>query len=322
MKKIFVILLIAFVNLSAASDVMQDLLKNVLIKNTQNSINKTENFLKDLEENKTLDILKKDFSTLLISWKKVEAFYVAADLNEDIIDTPRYIDVFHNLKENLKEHMDRVVASKDSLDLAMFKHSYKTVNALEIILFDKNFTNRHRNISKIILKNILLRLNQINDTYLNKSERFLSEFKWSNDVIINILIDSSFKLRDWRVGDVAGLSRKYRGKSDNRRAEYYLSSNSLLVIKSILDSHQEVMNSKTYDFGDMLNEHNYKKEVVLIRNSIKNAQDNLKYIKNNDFTNENVKILYKSLDNLHVTYYKTLVNALGVTSKILDADGD
>jgi len=321
-KKIFVILLIAFVNLSAASDVMQDLLKNVLIKNTQDSINKTENFLKDLEENKTLDILKKDFSTLLISWKKVEAFYVAADLNEDIIDTPRYIDVFHNLKENLKEHMDRVVASKDSLDLAMFKHSYKTVNALEIILFDKNFTNRHRNISKIILKNILFRLNQINDTYLNKSERFLSEFKWSNDVIINILIDSSFKLRDWRVGDVAGLSRKYRGKSDNRRAEYYLSSNSLLVIKSILDSHQEVMNSKTYDFGDMLNEHNYKKEVILIRNSIKNAQDNLKYIKNNDFTNENVKILYKALDNLHVTYYKTLVNALGVTSKILDADGD
>lgn len=322
MKRIFIILFIAFVNLSAASDVMQDLLKNVLIKNTQDSINKTENFLKDLEENKTLDILRKDFSTLLISWKKVEAFYVAADLDEDSIDTPRYIDIFHNLKENLKEHMDRVVASKDSLEMAMFKHSYKTVNALEIILYDKDFTSRHRNISKIILKNILLRLNQINDTYLNKSERFLSEFKWSNDVIINILIDSSFKLRDWRVGDVAGLSRKYKGKSDNRRAEYYLSSNSLLVIKTILDSHQEVMNSKTYDFGDMLNDNDYKKEVILIRNSIKSAQENLKYIKNNDFTNENVKILYKSLDNLHVTYYKTLVNALGVTSKILDADGD
>ncbi|PHR72777.1 MAG: imelysin [Arcobacter sp.] len=322
MKKVFIILFIALLNLSAQTNVMQDLLKNVLIKNTQDSINKTENFLKDLEENKTLDVLKNDFSKLLISWKKVEAFYVAADLNEDIIDTPRYIDIFHNLKENLKEHMDRVVDSKDSLEIAMFKHSYKTVNALEIILYDKDFTHRHRNISKIILKNILLRLNQINDTYINKSERFISEYKWSNDVIINILIDSSFKLRDWRVGDVAGLSRKYRGKSDNRRAEYYLSSNSFIVIKSILDSHQEVMNSDTYDFGDMLNDNNYKKEVILIRKSIKSAQDNLKYIKNNDFTNANVKILYKSLDNLHVTYYKTLVNALGVTSKILDADGD
>lgn len=322
MKKIFIILFIALVNLSAQTNVMQDLLKNVLIKNTQDSINKTEKFIKDLEENKELDVLKNDFSKLLISWKKVEAFYVAADLNEDNIDTPRYIDIFHNLKENLKEHMDRVVASKDSLEIAMFKHSYKTVNALEIVLFDESFTQRHRNISKMILENILLRLNQINHVYLNDSERFLQEFKWSNDVIINILIDSSFKLRDWRVGDVAGLSRKYRGKSDNRRAEYFLSQNSLLVIKAILDSHKEVMNSDTYDFGDMLNDNDYKKEVILIRKSIQSAQDNLKYIKNDDFTKKNVKILYKSLDNLHVTYYKTLVSALGVTSKILDADGD
>ena len=137
-----------------------------------------------------------------------------------------------------------------------------------------------------------------------------------------MLIDSSFKLRDWRVGDIAGLSRKYEGSADNRRAEYYLSGQSTVAIKAILQTHKMIMDAKIYDFGDMLKENGFEKEVQLIIAKIDKALEQLVLIQNENFEDKKVAILYSTLDELHRAYYITLVNAVGVSTKILDADGD
>ena len=320
MKKILLLLTLSL-SLFANEKMMKSVYENILLENTKQAIFDATKLKKDL---KSLDInlLRADFKALAVSWKKVETFYLAAEFNEDAIDIPRYIDVFHNLKENLHAQLARVVDSKESLDVEMYKNSFKTINALEYVLYDKAFTSRHKDMAQMIIKNIIERLQEIEKVYQFESKRFLTEFKWANDVIINMLIDSSFKLKDWRIGDVAGLSRKYKGDADNRRGEYYLSQNSFAAIESILQLHAQVMDSKEYDFGDMLKENGYAKEVSIINNEIKNSLENLYNLPKENFEDKRVNKLYESVSQLHVAYYASLVNALGVTSKILDADGD
>ena len=322
MKKI-VLALILLCNLMIANEkMMSSILKNVLIKDVNATLNVLNKFHDDLKTEKKREILHNDFKLLVQSWKKVETFYVAASFNEEAIDLPRYVDVFHNLKENLHVQMQRAIESKDAVEIALFKNSFKTINALEYVLFDKSMTERKRQIALFIVQRIKSNVEEILYVYKNDSKRFLSEFKWSNDVIINMLIDSSFKLRDWRVGDSSGHSRKYKGKANNTRAEYYKSNLSKEAIETILLTHQSIMNSKEYDFGDMLNKNGFKKEVALIQQKINESLGNLKYLKDDNFEDKNIAKLYVSLDELHKAYYLSLVNAVGVSTKILDADGD
>lgn len=316
------LLLLAFsLSLFANEQMMKNIYENVLLENVNSSIKTAKELKKSLEKNK-LEEAQQEFKQLVVSWKKVETFYLAAEFNEDAIDIPRYIDVFHNLKENLKEQLQRIVESKDDLNVEMYKNSFKTINALEYVLFSQEVTQRHVAMATMMINNIIVRLDEIKHVYTMDSKRFLTDFKWANDVIINMLIDSTFKLKDWRIGDMAGFSRKYKGKPDSRRAEYYMSKTSKEAIQAILELHKEVMNSPHYDFGDMLIKNGFKKEVEIIVNEINQSLENLHYLKDENFEADGIDKLYNSTSKLHVAYYGSLVNALGVTSKILDADGD
>jgi hypothetical protein len=63
----------------------------------------------------------------------------------DYLDTPRYIDVFNNLKEDLNSQMQRVIEWQKMSLKALFKNSFKTINALEYVLYlIKSFKKRKR----------------------------------------------------------------------------------------------------------------------------------------------------------------------------------
>lgn len=322
MKKILFLSLFCLTSLMAQEKIMSAIMHNVLLKDVDKTTKVLEKFSEDLNQNRQIVVLKSDFKSLVATWKRVETFYLASSMNEDAIDLPRYIDVFHNLKENLHEQMQRVIQSNDEVDMSLYKHSFKTINALEYVLYSGDWSKRRANIAKVIIQSMKLNLFEIKKVYEKDSEEFLTDFKWTNDAIINMLIDSSFKVRDWRVGDIAGLSRKYKGNPDNSRGEYFLSKNSTLAIKAILLTHKAIMNSNEYDFGDMLVENEFKEVVQLIQEKIDESLRLLSLIKNDNFENPDVKKLYKSLDELHRAYYLSLVNAVGVSTKILDADGD
>lgn len=322
MKKIWTVLCLFAVIMQADEKVMQSIVTDVLQKNTQTAMDDAMKLYEDLNKKSSSKVIHGDFKNLVVSWKKVETFYLAAGMNEDSVDLPRYMDVFHNLKENLSEQMQRVIDSKESLDVEMYKNSFKTINALQYVLYSDSLNPRRIEIAKIIVNNILNRLDEINEVYLNDTQKFITNYKWGNEEIINMLIDSSFKLRDWRVGDMAGLSRKYKNKPDNTRAEYYLSENSKVAIESILQLHETLMGSVSTPFSQMLIKNGVENEVKMIASKIKEAQMNLVHLKGENFEDKKVKILYESLDTLHKTYYISLVNAVGISAKILDADGD
>ena len=127
MKKIFLILLFLTGVVFANETIFQSVIKNVALKDTQSAINSAKKLQKELND--------ENFTKFLKDWKRVEANYLAGEINSDYLDTPRYIDVFNNLKEDLNSQMQRVIDGNLDVKKALFKNSFKTINALKYLLY-------------------------------------------------------------------------------------------------------------------------------------------------------------------------------------------
>ena len=314
MKKIL-FLMLCFTSIVFASErMLVNVVKNVSIPNVQATITNAKSLQKDLSD--------ENFTKFIKSWKKVEALYFAGDLDENFADTPRYMDVFNNLKEDLNTQMQRVIESKDEPKVALFKNSFKTVNALEYVLYnDKEITPREKAIAIEILNSFISNLEGIKKVY----ETFLTskpkDEKMERGLILNTLIASSYKLKEWRIGNASGNSSKFKNDAKNERAEYFLSKNSFAAIDAILEAHKEVLlKSKNYDFATYALEKGAAIELLGIVDNINLMQEELRKLPKDDFTK--ATNLFNSAKDIHNAYYVTLVEKLSITAKILDADGD
>ena len=314
MKKIL-FLMFCFTSIVFANERMLfNVVKNVSIPNVQATITNAKSLQKDLSD--------ENFTKFIKSWKKVEALYFAGDLDENFADTPRYMDVFNNLKEDLNTQMQRVIESKDEPKVALFKNSFKTVNALEYILYnDKEITPREKAIAIEILNSFISHLEDIKEVY----EAFLTskpkDEKMEKGLILNTLIASSYKLKEWRIGNASGNSSKFKNDAKNERAEYFLSKNSFAAIDAILEAHKEVLlKSKNYDFATYALEKGAAIELLGIVDNINLMQEELRKLPKDDFTK--ATNLFNSAKDIHNAYYVTLVEKLSISAKILDADGD
>jgi len=237
MKKILFLMFFCTTIIFAQDRALLNIVKNVSIPNVETAI-KDAKILKD-------DMSDKNFTNFIKSWKKVEVIYFAGEIDDDYLDTPRYMDVFNNLKEDLNSQMQRVIESDTEPKMALFKNSFKTVNALEYVLYnDKELTLREKELAKIIIDSLISHLEDIKGVYEEYLTSKPKDEKLENAIIINTLIASSYRLKEWRVGNPAGLSSKFKNDPKNNRAEYFLSQNSFAAIDAILDAQKEVLEEK------------------------------------------------------------------------------
>ena len=313
MKKVLFLVLLFSSMVFANEKILVNILKNVSIPNVEKTINDAKVLQKDVNA--------QNFTNFLKSWKKVEALYFAGDINEDFADTQRYIDVFNNLKEDLNSQLKRAIESKDEPKVALFKNSFKSINALEYILFnDKDISKREKELSVVILDSIISNLEEINKVYKNYLVSPKDE-KWENALVINTLIASSYRLKEWRIGNASGNSSKFKNDAKNERAEYFLSQNSFAAIDAILDAHNQIVKKNPYyDFAAFAMDKGAAIQLLVVIDKIKEMQDELKVLPKDDFTKANK--LFNSAKDLHNAYYVSLIEQLSITGKILDADGD
>lgn len=314
MKRVLFLVLIFSSIVFANERMLINIINNVSIPNVQNSID-SANILKN-------DLNEKNFTQFVKSWKKVEALYFAGDLNEDYLDTPRYIDVFNNLKEDLNSQMSRVISSNDEVKTALFKNSFKTINALEYVLFnDKDISKREKELSVAIIDSIISHLEEIKQAYKEYLLAKPKDEKWENALVINTLIASSYRLKEWRIGNASGNSSKFKNDAKNERAEYFLSQNSFAAIDAILDAHKEiVLKNKYYDFASFAMNKGASIELLNVIEKIEEMKNELKTLEKDDFTKANN--LFVMAKDLHNAYYISLIGQLSIVGKILDADGD
>ena len=313
MKKVLFLVLLFSSMVFANEKILVNILKNVSIPNVEKTINDAKVLQKDVNA--------QNFTNFLKSWKKVEALYFAGDINEDFADTPRYIDVFNNLKEDLNSQLKRAIESKDEPKVALFKNSFKSINALEYILFnDKDISKREKELSVVILDSIISNLEEINKVYKNYLVSPKDE-KWENALVINTLIASSYRLKEWRIGNASGNSSKFKNDAKNERAEYFLSQNSFAAIDAILDAHKEIiLKNKYYDFASFAMNKGASIELLSVIEKIEEMKNELKTLEKDDFTKANN--LFVMAKDLHNAYYISLIGQLSIVGKILDADGD
>ena len=313
MKKVLFLVLFFSTMVFAKESVLVNTIKNISIPNVENAINDAKILQKDLNA--------QNFTNFLKSWKKVEALYFAGDIDENFEDTPRYIDVFNNLKEDLNAQMKKAIESKDDIKMALFKNSFKTVNALEYVLFnDKDISKREKDLSIAILDSIILHLQNINRVYKNYLSQPKDE-KWENALVINSLIASSYRLKEWRIGNASGNSSKFKNDPKNERAEYFLSQNSFAAIDAILEAHRQIVEKHSYyDFAAFALDKGAAIQLLEVIDKLKQMQEELKTLPKDDFTKANN--LFTLAKELHNAYYVSLIAQLSITGKILDADGD
>lgn len=270
-----------------------------------------------------------DFTNLIKDWKRVQTLYIADELNGDAIDIPFYIDIFHTTNENIYEQIARAVKSNSKPEAALFKNSYRTINALEAVLFqEQKISKRRLEMAKIQLDNICANLTDIEKVYADEKAKFLSlKDNKATALLINVVAKTSFMLKDWRLGDPAGLTRKYEGKPSADRAEYPLSKISMQAIAAILEANNQLIGKQKYDnFIQLMQSHNSKAAKVL-QTSQKYLNKALEETKANSSTDFNfapnkTKPIYDTVGDLHNSYYLTLMQSLPVVIKILEADGD
>ncbi|WP_419677678.1 imelysin family protein [Aliarcobacter lanthieri] len=316
MKKVFLVFVFLVSSVFANESIFNSVIKNVSIPDTQKAIDDA----KKLQNNLT----NSNFKEFIKSWKKVEAIYLAGEIDSDYLDTPRYIDVFNNLKEDLNSQMQRVIESKSDVKTALFKNSFKTVNALEYVLFSSQKMNdRQTEISKEILNSIISKLEEIKEVYenyLKNSDGEEDEIEY-NAKLINTLIASTYRLKEWRIGNPGGFSVKYKNDAKNNRAEYFLSQSSFDAIDAIFDAQRELVSNQKYsNLVNLAKSKNAASDLELVSLKIDEAKKELKNLKKDDFSDS--KKLFDLSSQIHDLYYITIIEKLGLKPNILDADGD
>ena len=313
MKKVLFLVLLFSTMVFANEKILVNIIKNESIPNVENAINDAKILQKDVNT--------QNFTNFLKSWKKVEALYFAGDIDENYADIPRYIDVYNNLKEDLNAQMKKAIESKDEPKVALFKNSFKTINALEYVLFkDADISKRQKDLSVVIFDSIIANLQNINKVYKNYLVAPKDE-KWENALVINTLISSSYRLKEWRIGNASGNSSKFKNDPKNERAEYFLSQNSFAAIDAILEAHRQIVEKHSYyDFAAFALDKGAAIQLLEVIDKLKQMQEELKTLPKDDFTKANN--LFTLAKELHNAYYVSLIAQLSITGKILDADGD
>ena len=313
MKKVLFLVLLFSTMVFANEKILVNIIKNESIPNVENAINDAKILQKEANA--------QNFTNFVKSWKKVEALYFAGDIDENYADIPRYIDVYNNLKEDLNAQMKKAIESKDEPKVALFKNSFKTINALEYVLFkDADISKREKDLSVVILDSIIVNLQNINKVYKNYLVAPKDE-KWENALVINTLISSSYRLKEWRIGNASGNSSKFKNDPKNERAEYFLSQNSFAAIDAILEAHRQIVEKHSYyDFAAFALDKGAAIQLLEVIDKLKQMQEELKTLPKDDFTKANN--LFTLAKELHNAYYVSLIAQLSITGKILDADGD
>lgn len=269
------------------------------------------------------------FRDFIMDWKRVETTFVAGSLDADYLDHPRYIDYYHQGNESIAELLERALNSTQNMSTALFKNSTKSINALEYLLFHKpsapETAMRQIEGAQLAVGYIKPWIEEIVDFY-QSDKRFVNEGKESLNKLVNRLIESSYKLKNWRIGEAGGLVKKYQGKPSATRLEYVHSGLSLDAIQAILQTHKQVIdNDSDQDLQSLGKQLGVETEMNFINRKINEALKSAQTLKKplaEKLTSEAYVDLFQKLTALHNAYYFMLIDSLGLNSQIIDADGD
>lgn len=299
MKSLFSLFVFAMSLFANTNNYPLELYDKVILADAKNATQKANNLIQAIKMNNKIN---ENFEALVLSWKKVQALYIAGELDDSMFDLPQDLDIYHNTNENIATQLDVIIASNQNPATLMFKNSHKSINALEYLLYKKPKNKAKELQMALICTNYLAtNLAKIVQTYEKARNIIVKDEKKFNALLLNQLSTSSYELKEWRLGEATGHGTKYRRQPNIKRSEYYYSNLSVKAILTILDAHKNAMQGDLVDFGDIASNYGAMSDVKLIQTALTNAITNATAMKNNLMA-PNAKQLYIDLKSLNDGY--------------------
>lgn len=331
-----------------SKNVIASIQKNVLLVDAEQLLadaNDFETKLQAFDINvsvEKLDNLKDAFEAMMKSWKSVQSTYVIKDFNKDLYDNPQLMDFYRTGKKlDVASDLDRALSRDNAIINYMRKSSNVSITGLEYLLYGHrtssadmislmNLKSKRRiEAMKLVIANLKSLIEPIVEFYKTDT-KLVSDVKEASNSLVNVLIDVTYRLREFRVGEPAGLVVKFKDEPNPERFEYYKSGLSTEAIKSILEAQSKIMGSQGYsNFGTLATSNGASDVVTKINGLIAEAMSIVngfdkpieEYVTTTGY-DPKIKKLYDLLTELQSVYYESLIEALSLTAKIIEADGD
>ncbi len=286
--------------------------------NTLTTSNSEANLLKAQEQ----------FKKMILSYKRVETLYVAGYEDPNMADIANfYIEQFVKQSKSYD-----VIGDLDAVfngSKAIVKNDLKGITALEYTLFGDAESvndvaqkmNDKRLISALLMaNNIATRFKSIDDYYKGETD-FVHTPDTAISSLLNVLVQESFNLREWRIGDPAGFTEKYKDDPLSSRLEYYKSNYSLNSIKEILNTNKTIMNSGLKTIAILGNSASEADAIISAIDDALAICNSYTSSLETQLTDDKTKELYETIRTLQ-NNYTALINGLNFKQVLLDADGD
>lgn len=265
-------------------------------------------------------------TALFGAWKRVEALYVAKKYDDALIDIPAQIDYFNQGNTDIPARLDTIFAGTSSLQGQLFQSATRSMTALEYTLFghqegaDVNMTQRRAEAAGIMIDYLRGHLQTI-AVYYAGSDAFATTGEDSVGILINQLIDSAYKLKEWRLGDPAGFTVKYKDDPDATRFEYYKSEDSLDGIRAILAAQRSALTQGLQSIAAANAASGEAEALIVLLDDALAQVDAFGAPVEADPDASAVRSLYNTVNAIQAGY-TALINALNFQQDIIEADGD
>lgn len=269
------------------------------------------------------------FVALAEGWGRVEASYILGGYDMAAMDYPLLIDMFHSGKEDIHAKLARALASDSPPEQALFKNSYRSITALDDLMFSGPWSARRAALAQTAAASLCQRLEAIAAGYGANREAFLANPDKALALLIDAQIQNIYKIREWRIGEVVGLTKKTLGRVVPENAQYrfnlpasWAAMGAMLEVHAALLDQGRQPNIATIAaaFGTGNRDIGGLQEVQA---ALAQAQAAYAGASAADYTDTARMVpLFSALQKLQKAFYDHLALSLGVAAGLVDADGD
>ncbi|MBN2815187.1 MAG: hypothetical protein JXQ67_00780 [Campylobacterales bacterium] len=281
------------------------------------------------------EALREKTEELILSYKRVEALYVAEKLESAMTDIPVYVEAFSagdiDRKTPILNELASILAPTNTtpIESALYKNAYKSITGLVYLLYEDQQSSatlfakmdtRRVDAAKLMTQSIVTQLGIIESFYESDSS-FLDDASISITILLNQLAISSNRLKEWRVGDPGGLTQKYLANPDEERFEYWASKSSLEAMQAILQAHKAVLENGLYTIAQAGGATSEADAIETKIDELLALVGSFTSPIEESVSDAKVTQLYNGAYQLQVSY-TALINALNFQQDIIEADGD
>ena len=296
---------------------------NVLQHNADNAVNYCVNLQGALSSD-SADVRHQAFVQLAEGWGRVQASYILGDYDMNAMDYPLMVDYFHSGNEDIHESITRLVGRDTKASTALYKNSYKTMGAIDSVMFSGDWSERRKEFAEIMVANVCKRFTQISDGYKKHRDEFLFDIERGLSLVVNAEIEHIYKTRDWRIAQVSGLTKANPGKSKPEHQQYPYSQASWVFIGGILETNKQLLAENTQpNIATIAHEKQGLEGIKIVQTALEASSLAYKNTPvDHNFNANAMTSVVKGLSDLQKAFYEHLVTQIGVSANLIDADGD